>query len=330
MPDSLMTQDQANSIAEAYETDFFTVQPLLEFIDTYGLKEKRGGDRLTVDYATSAADGYSYGRDAVLQATQKGEMIRAVFDWGAFAMDNKEYGWDIENQGEVGKFDSGTLRKLLNHRLELLKASMSERLPARLWQGAGTAYNGGNGVDFLGIEQQVPASPSTATVGGLSWATYDELQSQQIAGNAGPSADWEADAWERLLTLRVACWHPRKKAQGMVKGFVCYTTRASYVDIINLAYNQNTNVGTEVKDLVMVGGVIPHINDAQDANTVYLLKPDTWKLFVPPGRRGFIELDLKDNLEDRINKKDTVAVMTAKGCLVGMFPPQNGVITAAG
>lgn len=328
--DSVFTQDQANAVAEAYETDFFTVQPLLEMIQEYDMMEKRGGDRLTVDYLTNMPDGYSYGRDSVLQATQKGEMVRAIFDWGAFAMDTKEFGWDIENQGEVGKLSTGTLRKLMTHRIDILKAAFSQRLPARLWQGAGAAYNGGDGVDFTGIESQVPASPSSATVGGLSWSTYDELQSQSIAGTSGPSTDWEADAWERLLTLRVACWHPRKKNQGMVKGFVCYTTRASYVDIIQLAYNQNTNVGAEVKDIVSVGGVVPHINDTQDANTVYLLKPDTWKLYTPPGRKGFIELDVRDNLEERINKKDSVAVMTAKGCLVNMFPPQNGVITSAG
>lgn len=328
--DSVFTQDQVNSIEAAYEVDFFTVQPLLEMIESNGLIQKRAGDRITVDYNTNPPDGYSYGRDSIVQATQKGEMVRAVFDWGAFAMDTKEYGWDIENQGEVGKLDTGTLRKLMPHRIEILKNAMSERLPARLWQGAGVAYNGGDGVDFLGIESQVPASPATATVGGLSWATYDELQSQQIAGNAGPSTDWEADAWERLLTLRVACWHPRKKGQGMTKGFVCYTTRASYVDIINLAYNQNTNVGAEVKDIVMVGGVVPHVNDAQDANTVYLLKPDTWKLFTPPGRRRFIELDVRTEFDERMNPKDTVAILSAKGCLVNMFPPQNGVITSAG
>lgn len=328
--DSLFTQDQMNSFEEAYEVDFFTVQPLLEMIEMHGLIEKRGGDRLTVDYNTNPPDGTSYGKDAIVQATQKGEMVRAFFDWGAFMMDDKEFGWDIENQGEVGRLDSGTLRKLVTHRMKQLQDAFSERCPTRLWQGAGVAYNGGSGIDFTGFEAQVPAAPASATVGGLSWATYDELQSQQIAGNAGPSTDWEADAWERFLTLRVACWHPRKKGQGMVKGFVCYTTRASYVDIINLAYNQNTNVGIEVKDIISVGGVVPHVNDAQDANTVYLLKPDTWKLYIPPGRRRFIEIEVRDNLEDRVNKKDSVLLMTAKGCPVCKFPPQNGVITLAG
>ncbi len=328
--DSVFTQDQVNSIEADYETDFFTVQPLLEMIESFGLIQKRAGDRITVDYSTNMPDGYSYGRDSVVQATQKGEMVRATFDWGAFAMDTKEYGWDIENQGEVGKLSTGTLRKLMAHRIDLLKDAFSQRLPARLWQGAGVAYNGGDGVDFTGIEQQVPATPSSATVGGLSWSTYDELQSQTLSGAAGPSTDWEADAWERLLTLRVACWHPRNKGQGMVKGFVCYTTRASYIDIVNLAYSQNTNVGVEVKDLVMVGGVVPHVNDTQDANTVYLLKPDTWAIYIPPGRRRLIELDVRDEFDDRMNRKDTVAILSAKACPVCKFPPQNGVITSAG
>lgn len=328
--DSVFTQAQVNSIEANYEVDFFTVHPLMEMLEMNGAMQKRAGDRITVDYNTNPPDGYSFGRDSIVEATQKGEMVRATFDWGAFAMDTKEYGWDIENQGEVGKLSTGTLRKLMAARIQILQDAMSERIAARLWQGAGTSYNGGDGIDFTGIEQQVPATPSSATVGGLSWSTYDELQSQTLGGASGPSSDWEADAWERLLTLRVACWHPRKRGQGMVKGFIAYTTRNSYVDIVNLAYNQNTSLGVEIKDIVSVGGVVPQVNDAQDANTVYLLKPDTWKLYTPPGRRRFIELDVRDELDDRMNRKDTVAILSAKGCLVCEFPPQNGVITSAG
>lgn len=328
--DSVFSQAQLDAISADYETDFYTVHPHFEMLDMNNLIKPYAGDRITVDYRTNAPDGYSYGRDSVLEATQKGERIRAYFDWGSFAIDNKEYGWDIENQGATGQLKTGTLRKLPTERMDDLKAWMSERLPSRLWQGAGASYNGGDGVDFLGVEQFVPSSPSSATLGGLSLSTYSDLQSQQISGAAGPSTDWEADAWERLLTLRVACWQPRKQNQGMVKGFMCYTTRASYVDIINLAYNQNTNVGAEVKDITMVGGVVPVVNDAQDANTVYLLKPDTWCLYYPQGRRGFIQTREIDNFQDRINEKDVAWVMTAKGCHICKFPPQNGVITSAG
>ena len=328
--DSVFTQAQTDSIESDFELDFFTVQPLLDMIQSNGGITKRAGDRITVDYATNPSSGYSYGRDSVVSATQKGEMVRAFFDWGAHADDTKEYGWDIENQGEVGKLNSGTLRKLMSNRIDLLKPAFMKSLNNRLWQGDGTAYNGGDGVSFLGIESQVPATPSSATVGGLSWATYDELQSQQISGASGPSTDWESDAWERLLTLRVACWHPRSQGAGMTNGFICYTTRGSYVDIINLAYNQNTSVGVNVKDLVSVGGVVPQINDDQDANTVYLLKPDTWKLYCPPGRRKFVEMETRSEFDDRMNPKDTVAIFSAKGSLVCHFPPQNGVITSAG
>lgn len=328
--DSLFTQAQIESREAEYEVDYFTRHSLMEMLEMNGCIKPRAGDRLTIDYNTNPPDGYSFGRDSVVQATQKGEMVRATFDWGAFAMDTKEYGWDIENQGTPGRMDSGTLRKLMDNRIRVLQDAMSERLPTRVWQGVGAAYNGGDGVDFTGIEQQVPASPSTATVGGLSWATYDELQSQQISGAAGPSTDWEADAWERLLTLRVACWHPRKKGGGMTKGFICYVTAASYVDIVNLAYNQNTSVGVAVKDLVSVGGVVPEVNDLQDANTVYLIKPDTWKLYYPQGRKRFITLDVRNEFPDRMNPKDTVAILSARGCIINEFPPHNGVITSAG
>lgn len=329
--DSLFTQAQVNSIRAEYEVDFFTSHNLMDMIDMNGLVKPRAGDRLTVDYNTNPPDGYSFGRDSNLTATQKGEMVRAVFDWGAFAMDTKEYGWDIENQGEIGKLSTGTLRKLVNARIDVLKDAFSERCPTRIWQGAGAAYNGGDGVDFLGIEQQISTSPSSATIGGLSWSTYDELQNQQISGTSGPTSDWEADCWERLLTLRAACRHPRKKGQKMTKGsgFICYTTAASWVDIIQLAYAQNTNVGAEVKDIVSVGGVVHEINDLQDANTVYLIKPDTWAIYHPPGRK-FIDMSIRSEFDDRMNLKDVVVVINARGCPVCLFPPQNGVITNAG
>lgn len=326
--DSVYTQAQLSSMEASYEIDYFTSHSLMGMIEDNGLIEKRAGDRLTVDYNTNPATAYSYGRDATVQATQKGEMIRAYFDWGAIAMDTKEYGWDIENQGSVGSLSTGTLRKLMDQRIKILENSMSEVLPTRLWQGAGAALNAGSGVEFTGVEQQVPTSPGSATVGGLSWATYTNLQSQQIAGTSGPSSNWQADAWERLLTLRVACRQPRSKGKDNKSGWIAYCTAGDYVDVVNLAYNQNTSVGASVQDIKMVGGIMPEINDIQDANTLYLIKPNCWKLFIPPMRRRFVELDVRDSLDDRMNRKDTVAILTAKGCLVNMFPPHNGVITS--
>lgn len=328
--DSVFTQAQMDAKVAEFETDFYIEMPHMGMLEDNGLIKPHAGDRITVDYRTNAPDGTSYGRDSVLEATQKGERIRATYDWGTFALDNKEYGWDIENQGAVGQLSSGTLRKLPTERLNDLKAWMGRRLPIRMWQGAGAAYNGGDGVDFLGMENFMPASPSTATVGGLSWSTYDELQSQQISGAAGPSTDWEADAWERLLTLRYACRHPRSPDTPNTSGWVCYATPASCVDIINLAYVQNTNVGVEVKDIVSVGGIVVKLSDAIDANTVYLVNPDTWVVYYPQGRKGLVEMREISNFPDRMNKRDIVWSMTAKGCIICKFPPQNGVITSAG
>lgn len=331
MPDSVFTQDQTVALEASYYEDYMNVYPFWDLMNRRGRVKSKAGDRCTVDYATNPPDVYSYGRDSNIEATQKGEMIRAYFDWGAVAMDTKEYGWDQENQGAVGQLSTGTLRKLMGHRMDLIKSPFFRRSNERLWQGAGTAYNGGDGIDFTGVEAQVPASPSAGTHGGLSRSVYDELQAQQIGGASGPSSDWEADAWERLLTLRVACWHPSSWRQQVdASTFVCYVTRASYVDIINLAYNQNTTLTTKVDDIVSVGGVVPRVNDAQDANTVYLLNPDTWYFYYPPGCRGPIEIETRTGLDGRMNPRDAIGIIRMKGMLVCEFPPQNGVITSAG
>ena len=67
-----------------------------------------------------------------------------------------------------------------------------------------------------------------------------------------------------------------------------------------------------------------------DANTVCLVNPDTWVLYYPEGRKGFIETREISDFQDRMNKKDVSWVMTAKGSMICKFPPQNGVITSAG
>lgn len=307
-------------------SDFIDERPFLKIMQNSGRVQKKAGDTWGIDFNTNPPDLKSYGAGDTFVASQRGENIRATFTWGALYLDDKEFGWDMENQGEAGMISTGTLRKLLPHRIEMMKDAWNLRANTRLWQSGGVAYNGGGGIGGLGVEDAVRTSPSTGTYGGLSAVTYANLRSQQISGTAGPSTDWDADCWERLLTLRVACMYG-KSWNNPIRPKLCLCNRSNYVEIINLAYNQNTNIGTKVEDITMVGGITPQINDAQDASQVFLLAPETWNLYYPVGRKNLVELEVRQNLEDQINPKDTVLLMTMKYQLVCEFLRANGMIT---
>ena len=110
---------------------------------------------------------------------------------------------------------------------------------------------------------------------------------------------------------------------------VCYCQQSQMTDIIKLAYNQNTNVGARVEDIDSVGGVYVELNSALTANTVQLLTSGTWTLYKPPGTEAFIELDVRSQLENRMNLKDIFIIWKARGCLICDWLPQNGMISGA-
>lgn len=329
MPTSVFSLANLTSALEAELTnDFIDERPFLDIMKRKGRVMKKAGDQFSIDFNTNPPDVKSYGAGSTFVASQKGENVRATFGWGALYLDDKEFGWDIENQGTPGKISEGAVRDLVTTRTSMMKDAFFLRANTRLWQSGGVAYNSGEGVGPLGVEDAVRTSPSTGTYGGLSAVTYSNLRSQQISGTAGPSTDWDSDCWERLLTLRVTCMYG-KTWNNPIRPKLAFCNRSNYIEIINLAYTQNTNVGVTVDDLVSVGGIMPQINDAQDASTVYLLAPETWCLYYPTGRRQLIELDVRQNLEEQINPKDTVLLMTMKCQLVCEFLRPNGMITNA-
>lgn len=330
--DSVLTYAQKTAFRKKFIKDYIRSYPYWRTMLAKGrVMKSDGGERVNVPYETAPSTGYSYGRDSAIPAvTQKGEIVQAFFDYGALALDTKSFGWDRDRQGKVGSISTGTVADDLATRIEMLENHYLREHNDRLWSGTNAPYGGGTDKDFLGLENQVVASPSSGTHGGLSRSTYDELQNQQISGAAGPSTDWEADAWERLLTLRVAILNHQMDWNGEVKPDICFVTEGSYVDIVNLAYNQNTNVGVNVRDVETVGGVIPIVNHLQDANTVYLLTSSTICIYYPPGWDSPIELDTRSELEDRMNPRDTIAIMKSELVQVVEAPFLNGVITSAG
>lgn len=330
MTDSIFSYAEKDAFKKSYIVDYMRRYPMWDLLNKKGRVMARAGDRLNQPYATNRPTGYSYGRDSTVQATQKGEIVQAWFDWGALAMDTKEYGWDIDRQGAQGQIESGTLAKLFATRIELLKDAYYYEHNDRVWNGDGLAYGGGTDKSFLGIDNQIVTSPSSGSHGGLSRTTYDELQNQQISGTSGPSSDWEADAWERMLTLKVAIMNHQTGKKGNVKPDFCTVTEGSYVDIINLGYVQNTNVGVDVKDVESVSGIQFEVNHAQDSNTVYMGCTGGISIYYPEGWDGPIQLDIRDEFKDRMNLKDCIAIVKSELCPIVEAPFMQGVITSAG
>jgi hypothetical protein len=187
MTDSIFSYAEKDAFKKSYIVDYMRRYPMWDMLNKKGRISPRAGDRINQPYATNRPTGYSYGRDSTVQATQKGEIVQAWFDWGALAMDTKEYGWDIDRQGAQGSIETGTLAKLFATRIELLKDAFYYEHNDRLWNGDALAYGGGSAKSFLGIEQQITTTPSSGSHGGLSRCTYDELQNQQISGTSGPT-----------------------------------------------------------------------------------------------------------------------------------------------
>ena len=329
MPDSIISDSLRNSVQAKLQQTWINRSPWFDLLNRNKRIQKRAGDRLEVKYTFDDTDGYSFGPDSEIEATSKGEVVTAIYDWGAFARDDKQLGWYQENQGAMGKFDSGTVRDILLTRIDNGKSKFFQNFNTRLWRGAGTPYNGGDGRDFLGVEQFVPDNPAVGSVGGLSRVTYDELRPQQLDGTDGDSGDWDNDCWELLLRLRVACENKPMAWGEQSKPDVCYAPQGAMTDIIKLAYNQNTSVGSRVEDIDNVGGVFVELNDAIQGNRVYLLSSKTWSYYYPEGCESVIELDIRSELEKRMNPKDTVIIWRARGSQICDWAPQNGIITTA-
>lgn len=119
-----------------------------------------------------------------------------VFDEYEFAW--KQYGGTVlmtsseeaQNRGEHAKFD------LLKGKLENLRKSMRARINADI---VGVA----SGDEMLGLQDLVPDSPTTGTIGGINRATYTFWRSQQTSG-AKTSTAYD-NLRSSMRTIRLAC-----------------------------------------------------------------------------------------------------------------------------
>lgn len=292
--------------------------------------EHQGGEYFSKDYESLDLNIRSYGRYESHTAAESGDPVRATWRMGTYMADDQVSGLDKEFQGAVGKLDSGTLRKIEAQAIANLKSKFTQRFKSRVfWDAAGTAYNGGGGVEPMGLKLAIVASPSTGTYAGISRVTYSNWRNYQISGASGPSGSWVADAWERILTAKMGCVSP-DGTRGKPDLMLCNVGPA--VQIMNKAFSQNTNVGGQVGTITSVAGMEIIVDDDATASSVYLFDLSSLKVKIPTERstKNFgIEMWSKSNLPDQVRRDDTVFVMDFVGTPVCEFPKANAIITSA-
>jgi hypothetical protein len=324
---SILSQSQRTALSENVQGDYFAQLPFLDMMERAGNIMPHAGENIEFPFSSEdlTTIGSNYGPGAEIETTQRGEIITLTLPMdGAFQISDQELGWYMDRQGKTGDLASGTLRKISSYRLKELKDIFFGALNYRLHRDGGTSNQ------FLGVEEWVPDNPATGTICGLARATYPSLMSHELDGGDGDSGDWDADCWELLLRMRLAIEEHPTRWGGRQTPDVGYCSTSSLMKVLKLGFNQNTNlINAKVETIDMVAGVALTVNMAVQSNSLYMLTSKNWKLFFPPGRGRFIDVDVRANFEDRMNPRDTAYIASAEGQLYCEWMPGQGVITNA-
>lgn len=330
MATPILTEAQRNSASTFLQETWIGNYPFLDKIRDRIVT--RGGERIEQPFLNNTADVYSFSKRSEVDATQKGEIVKGVLDWGTAAYDDEEYGWDMENQGAVDSLTSGTLYKLYDTRVKMGHSLYHKRVNERLWLGAGTPYNSADGdaLDYLGVESWISTTPTSGNIIELSRSANPFMQNKELDGATdGTSQVWANDCWELIFEMNELCSDYPREWGGAMHPDMWFGKTAQIMSIITLGLAQNTNVGADVNGVISLGGIKIIKNDAQTAGRIYALNSGSWTLYRPPGVNSFMELDVRSDLEARMNRKDTIFIWKSRGALACTWLPANGVITNA-
>jgi hypothetical protein len=176
------------------------------------------------------------------------------------------------NRGGEAKFD------LLDAKMENLKKSMESVINTDIF---GTA----TGNDMLGLQDLVPDSPSSGTVGGINFGTYTFWRSQQTSGAKTTSA--YDNLRSSMRTIRTAC----AKGQG-VKFPTRYvtgpTTANGYESLLianeRITDKDNSSANAAFKgDVYKFGAANVYWDDDCDNGRMYSLNNDNLLLAYQSG-----------------------------------------------
>lgn len=323
------TQSQLDSYSKPVTSLVLEQDPLLDMLQRRGrIYYNKAGDRYTKDYQVDNHGIKSFGKLATHVASEKGDYVRAIWPRAGLYDDDYVAGWDLDAQGAEGSLQSGTIRNIRNEAVSHMRENFTQRFREVLWDGDGTSLNGGTGVQPLGITQAVVDSPSTGTYAGLSRVTYTGWRNRQISGASGPSSSWVSDCWERVLTIQTQCMRTPMEGNNGPMPDMLFCDFTNYVQLQNRALTQNTNVGAEVNGIKTLLGMRLNLTE-NISGKVYCLNSKTMEVCTPQPKGVLFRLRYKSDLEDHIDAKDEVLLMTFKGQFRVLFPAANGVITSA-
>lgn len=311
---------------------FFTRQPLMRHIEKrvmYGQK----GSSIDWYYRLSAQNVTSYGRYATYDVAEQGDYVKLTLPWSSLFIAKSLAGLEIDQQGDAGSIDDGTIIKIEAQALKELKEDWDFRLNPEVATGDGATQNGGTGRTLYGVTQSVVASPSTGTYAGQSRVTISDLRNQQFAATSGPSGAADADAWWLVLSMKMTCRQARKAGGQAYQPNILLGDQVPIEDILNKHFTQNTALGASVNGMrSLLGFDISDdlIDDDLTANSVFMLSSNVWSLCTTASsKKDLFKLRKETNLPWHIHEGDCALVLrSANMQLVDEFPKANGMITS--
>lgn len=134
-----------------------------------GMYMREGGTVLSFPVIVGKGIAGSYYGDDVLDVSRPQGLQRLTFDWKQFYSSVSIVGIEeIQNAGESQAAD------LLDGRMKQGEITTIENFEEMLFAAGG----GNDGKDWNSLQQLVADDPTTGTIGGLSRATYTQLQNQ--------------------------------------------------------------------------------------------------------------------------------------------------------
>lgn len=271
----------------------------------------------------------SYGAMEQFVAAEGGDFTTASLPWGSLVSTIAISGKKMEQQGQAGSLDDGTLTPMHAEILQDLKDDFVWRLGTEFADGDGTDVNGGGGVGIFGYKQSVVTSPGSGSYANISRVTVTDHRNQQFSAAGGPSGSAAQDAWWAILN-GVTTGSRMKGPKGKCTPDLMVAPEGPIVMIKNKGYAQNTSLTGDIKGVVTVEGMeVTTPDDDATSAVVRLICTKVWCIASVKPKSEFFNMREERQNKTHVHEKDAALVLrTPDFQLVNKFPKANVAITS--
>lgn len=314
-------------IEKKFQDNLSTKTPMFtKFTEKEGIALVEGGKELTFPVILANGNAGSYYGDDVLTVSRPAGLQPLTFSWKQFystvVLDGVE---EIMNAGE------SEAASLLEGRMSQSELTTAESFESMLCSD-GTGNVGGDGTvrDWNGLQNLIPDTNTSGTIGGLSLATYTKLRNQ-VYSTAVTAFNTSQAGRAAMTNLWVACKHGNR-----VPNFAV-TTDAIWT-LFNLSLTNNERFVMEGADKKMTSAGFPNVmfmGGTSVVSSAYCLASHLYMMRVAkPKTDGGIFLVVSKSRNFKLGKfiepvdqdKRVAKILTA-GQLATDAPYLNGVIT---